>query len=293
MNSAEWSGYRRNEFYHKKFREEIFFYKPFVLFAPAVVLTSKGGKIMPVRPIGEQIPFQRVFQEHLGAPAAFCHDAYLILGTCQKRPQTSANPRFFLGSSGLPLHSFFFLREDLAATAIDAGQGRSVAREFGIDPFSRGYGVEPIGTGVGMGNVLRYDAYLSVYEQTGLDHLKLTEQATSDPISHTPSEWEKLKWADRRRAALLTPYGYIIGVVQTDTERGRLLMTDGTASSPSFTIFRNGITFKETTSRTLPKEVLAEMGAFPSAGYDLHQFSEWKEHVVEVGRLFLFGTFIP
>jgi hypothetical protein len=248
---------------------------------------------MAVRPIGEQIPFQKVFHEHLGAPAAFCHDAYLVLGTCQQRSQISDNPLLLLGSSGPYPHSFYFMREDLAATAVEAGQRRTVAREFGIDPFSHGYGVEPIGTGVGMGNVLRYDAYLSIYEQTGLDYLGLTEQTTSDPISQAPSGWEGLRSADRRRAVFFTPYGYLIGVLQVDVERGRLLMTDGTPSSPSFTIFRSGITFRKTTSKTLPKRVLAEMGALPSAGYELHQFSEWKEHVIEVGRLFLFGPFVP
>jgi hypothetical protein len=248
---------------------------------------------MSIRPIGDQIPFGKVFQQHHGAPAVFCHDSYLVLGICRLRTQAPDPPLLILGSSGADPHYLCFLRDDLAATAVDAGQRRSLAREFGIDPFSQGYGIEPLGTGIGMGNILRYDAYLSIYEQTGLYHLKLTEQATSDPASQAPPEWEKLKWADGRRAALLTPYGYAVGVLRLDPDRGRLLMTDGTPSSPSFTIFRNGITFKETTPRILPKRLLAEMGGLPSAGYELNLFSEWKEHVVEVGRLFLFGAFVP
>lgn len=248
---------------------------------------------MSIRPIGDQIPFDKVFQQHIGATAVFCHDAYLVLGTCRRRPQTSDRPLPVIGSSGTDPHYLCFLKEDLAATAVDIGQRRTLAREFGIDPFSQGYGIEPIGAGIGMGNILRYDAYLSVYDRTGLDDLKLTEQATSDPIARTPSEWEKLKRADGRRASFLTPYGYSVGVLRLDADRGRLLLTDGTSASPSLTIFRSGITFKETTPRILPKRILAEMGGFPSAGYELNLFSEWKEHVIEVGRLFLFGSFIP
>lgn len=248
---------------------------------------------MSIRPIGDQIPFDKVFQQHIGATAVFCHDAYLVLGTCRQRPQTSDRPLPVIGSSGADPHYLCFLKEGLAATAVDIGQRRNVAREFGIDPFSQGYGIEPIGAGIGRGNILRYDAYLSVYDQTGLDDLKLTEQATSDPIAQAPFDWEKLKRADGRRAALLTPYGYSIGVLHLDRGRGRLLLTDGTPSSPSFTVFRAGITFKETTPRTLTKRLLAEMGGFPSAGYELNLFSEWKEQVIEVGRLFLFGPSAP
>ena len=248
---------------------------------------------MSIRPIGDQIPFDKVFQQHIGAAAVFCHDAYLVFGTCQERPQTSGRPFPVLGSSGANPHYLCFLREDLAATAVDVGQRRTLAREFGIDPFSQGYGIEPIGAGIGMGNILRYDAYLSVYDRTGLYHLKLTEQATSDPIARSPFEWEKLKWADGHRASLLTPYGYSVGILRIDIDRGRLLLTEGTPSSLSYTIFRSGITFKETTPRILPKRLLAEMGGFPSAGYELNLFSEWKEHVVEIGRLFLFEPVIP
>ncbi|HZR46622.1 MAG TPA: hypothetical protein VFA47_07955, partial [Candidatus Manganitrophaceae bacterium] len=203
-----------------------------------------------MRPIGDQIPFGKAFQQHIGAPAVFCHDAYLVLGTCQERPRSSGPPRLILGSPGADLHYLCFVREDLAATAVDAGQRRSLAREFGIEPFSQGYGIEPIGTGIGMGNILRYDAYLSIYRQTELERLKLTEQATSDPIAQTTFEWEKLKSAGGRRASLLTPYGYVIGVLRFDKDRGRLLMTDGTPASSSLTIFRAGIAFKETTPRT-------------------------------------------
>ncbi len=171
--------------------------------------------------IGEQQPFTTIFKNHLGAPAVFCHEAYLVFGTCRSAAPLASSPSILLGGATPSLHQFYFSREDLAATPVETRQQRSLSREFGIEPFSSGYGIEQIGTGIGMGNVLRYDAYFCIYEQTSLEWLGLTEQATSDPSAAAPFEWEKLVWADRRRAALLIPYGYLVGVLQIDAARGR------------------------------------------------------------------------
>ncbi|MBI3802633.1 MAG: hypothetical protein HY282_02595 [Nitrospirae bacterium] len=238
--------------------------------------------------IGEQRPFSKIFQDHLGAPAVFCHEAYLSLGTCQTAPAPADAPSLFIGGQAASLHALHFSRTDLAAIPVETRQQRSIAREFGIEPFSTGYGIEQSGTGIGMGNVLRYDAYLFFYERTSLEWLALTEQATSDPASAAPFEWEKLTWADRRRAALLMPYGYILGTLQIDAARGRLLLTDGSLPSPSFTVFRSGISFKSASFKTLPKIILDQMGAAPMSAYELNRFSEWKEHTEAIGRLLIF-----
>lgn len=233
--------------------------------------------------IGQQQPFLTIFRTHLGAPAVFCHEAYLVFGTCQ-----AASPSILLGGAGPSLHQLHFSRNDLAATSVEPRQQRNLSREFGIEPFSSGYGIEQIGTGIGMGNVLRYDAYFCIYERTSLEWLALTEQATSDPIAAAPFEWEKLAWADRRHAALLIPYGYLIGVLQIDSTRGRLLLTEGTLPSLSFTVFRSGITFKTASSKGLPKIILDRMTSTPIAAYELNRFSEWKEHTEAIGRLLIF-----
>jgi hypothetical protein len=240
--------------------------------------------------IGQQQPFSTIFQNHLGAPAAFCHEAYLVFGTCRvdSQPGPTTLPIFLGEEKEAHLHQFHFSRSDLAATPVEARQQRSLSREFGIEPFSCGYGIEQIGTGIGMGNVLRYDAYLCIYERTSLEWLALTEQATSDPIVAAPFEWEKLAWADRHRAVLLIPYGYVIGVLQIDSARGRLLLTEGALPSPSFTVFRSGITFKSASSKGLPKIILDQMSASPLAVYELNRFSEWKEHTEAIGRLLIF-----
>jgi len=233
--------------------------------------------------IGRQQPFSTIFQTHLGAPAVFCHEAYLIFGTCQ-----SVSPSICIGGADASLHQFQFSRTDLAATLVESRQQRTIAREFGIAPFAHGYGIEEVGTGIGMGNVLRYDAYLCLYEQTGLEWLGLTEQATSDPSAAAPFEWEKLVWADRHRAALLIPYGYLVGVLQVDAARGRLLLTEGALPSPSFTVFRSGISFKPASSKAVPKVILDRMLAAPLAVYELNRFSEWKEYTEAIGRLLIF-----
>lgn len=233
--------------------------------------------------IGEQQPFSAVFQTHLGAPAVFCHEAYLVFGTCQ-----DVSPSIGLGGAEASLHQLRFSRTDLAATPVETRQQRTIAREFGIEPFAHGYGIEQVGTGIGMGNVLRYDAYLCIYAQTSLEWLGLTEQATSDPLSAAPFEWEKLVWADRHRAALLIPYGYLVGVLQVDAARGRLLLTEGALPSPSFTVFRSGISFKPASSKAVPKVILDQMSASPLAVYELNRFSEWKEHTEAIGRLLIF-----
>lgn len=224
--------------------------------------------------IGQQQPFSTVFKNHLGAPAVFCHEAYLVFGTCQ-----SASPSILLGDGDSSLHQLHFSREDLAATPVETRQQRSLSREFGI---------EQVGTGIGMGNVLRYDAYFCIYERTSLEWVSLTEQATSDPASAAPFEWEKLAWADHHRAALLIPYGYLIGVLQIDSARGRLLLTEGRLPSRSFTVFRSGITFKPASSKGLPKIILDQMSASPLDVYELNRFSEWKEHTEAIGRLMIF-----
>lgn len=240
--------------------------------------------------IGQQQPFSTIFQNHLGAPAAFCHEAYLIFGTCRAEasPDPTALPIFLGGEKEVHPHHFQFSRADLAATLVESRQQRTIAREFGIAPFAHGYGIEQGGTGIGMGNVLRYDAYLCIYEQTSLEWVGLTEQATSDPLSAAPFEWEKLVWADRHRAALLTPYGYIVGVLQVDAARGRLLLTEGALPSPSFTVFRSGLSFKPASSKAVPKVILDRMSAAPLAVYELNRFSEWKEHTEAIGRLLIF-----
>lgn len=243
--------------------------------------------------IGEQRPFLKTFQDHLGAPAVFCHEAYLSFGTCQG-PSDSADPAsLFIGGEPSSSHQLHFARTDLAAIPVESRQQRSIAREFGIAPFASGFGVEQVGTGIGMGNVLRYDAYLCFYEQTSLEWLALTEQATSDPSAAAPFDWEKLTWADRYHAALQIPYGYIVGVLQIDAARGRLLLTDGTLPSPSFTVFRSGIAFKAASSKAVPKIILDRMAAPPTASYELNRFSEWKEHTEAIGRLVIFGQALP
>lgn len=240
--------------------------------------------------IGQQQPFAAVFQNHLGAPAAFGHEAYLVFGTCRIDPRPDASPLpIFLGEEkSLHPHQLRFSRSDLAATLVEARQQRTVAHEFGIEPFAHGYGIEEVGTGIGMGNVLRYDAYLCIYAQTSLEWLAFTEQATSDPSAASPFEWEKLVWADHHRAALLIPYGYIVGVLQVDAARGRLLLTEGALPSPSFTVFRSGISFKPASSKAVPKVILDQMSAAPLAVYELNRFSEWKEHSEAIGRLLIF-----
>ncbi len=240
--------------------------------------------------IGQQQPFLTIFQNHLGSPAAFCHEAYLVFGTCRidSRSDPPSLP-IFLGEEAPPSpHRLRFSRNDLAATLVEARQQRTIAREFGIEPFAHGYGIEEVGTGIGMGNILRYDAYLCIYEQTSLEWLALTEQATSDPSAASPFEWEKLAWADHHRAALLLPYGYIVGVLQIDALRGRLLFTEGALPSRSFTVFRSGISFKPASSKALPKVILDYMAASPVAAYELNRFSEWKEHTEAIGRLLIF-----
>lgn len=240
--------------------------------------------------IGQQQPFSTILQNHLGAPAVFCHEAYLIFGTCRFDRQSDPNfPPIFVGEEqGAHPHQFRFSRNDLAATLVEARQQRTIAHEFGIEPFAHGYGIEQGGTGIGMGNVLRYDAYLCIYEQTSLEWVGLTEQATSDPSAAAPFEWEKLVWADRHRAALMIPYGYIVGVLQIDAARGRLLLTDGALPSPAFTVFRSGISFKPASSKAVPKIILDQMTTSPLAVYELNRFSEWKEHSEAIGRLLIF-----
>lgn len=234
--------------------------------------------------IGQQQPFSTVFKNHLGAPAVFCHEAYLTFGTCQ-----AVSPSLRLGGGDSSPHQLYISRDDLAATPVETRQQRSLSREFGIEPFSCGYGIEQIGTGIGMGNVLRYDAYLCIYERTPLEWLSLTEQATSDPVSAAPFEWEKLAWADHHRAALLIPYGYLIGVLRIDSTRGRLLLTGGAASSPSFTVIRDRISFKPASSKGFPAVIQEEMKESPLAAYELSRFSEWKEYTESIGRLFIFS----
>src|SRR5579884_441174 len=240
--------------------------------------------------IGQQQPFSTILQNHLGAPAVFCHEAYLVFGTCRVDPQSGSDLLpFFLGAEKPPYpHQLCFSRNDLAATLVEARQQRTIAREFGIEPFAQGYGIEQVGTGIGMGNVLRYDAYLCIYAQTSLEWLGLTEQATSDPRAASPFEWAKLVWADHHRAALLIPYGYIVGVLQIDAARGRLLLTEGSLPSPSFTVFRSGISFKPASSKAVPKVILDQMSGSPLVVYELNRFSEWKEHTEAIGRLLIF-----
>ncbi len=185
-----------------------------------------------------------------------------------------------------PFHRLRFSRTDLAAIRVDTRQQRNLSREFGIEPFALAYGIEQTGTGIGMGNILRYDAYLCLYERTDLERLALTEQATSDPVGASPFAWEKLEWADRHRVVLLLPYGDLVGHLKVDLERKRLLIMGGSSSS-SFTVFRDGITFKPTSFKGFSKVLQEEGSDAPIAAYELNRFSEWKEQTEAIGRLFI------
>jgi hypothetical protein len=128
-----------------------------------------------------------------------------------------------LGSAGgSPGHRVHFFARSYAATPLDPSRHATVTAEFGIERFAKGYGLEPVGTGIGLGLVTRYDAYLCVYEADDLSQIGLTEQATSDPEAADVDEAPAvLTGAEGARVCLMIPYGYILGILRFDSTRRR------------------------------------------------------------------------
>jgi hypothetical protein len=146
-----------------------------------------------------------------------------------------------------------------------------------------------VGTGIGLGLVTRYDAYLCAYEADDLSQIGLTEQTTSDPDAADVDEAPAvLTGAEGARVCLLIPYGYILGVLRFDPARQRVVLTDGDLDSASYSVLRSGLSIKPTTSRVIPKAIQKEFNAAPSAVYDLHRHCGWKERIEEVGRMYVF-----
>jgi hypothetical protein len=146
-----------------------------------------------------------------------------------------------------------------------------------------------VGTGIGLGLVTRYDAYLCVYEADDLSQIGLTEQTTSDPEAADVDEAPAvLAGVEGARVCLMIPYGYILGTLQFDPARRRVVLTDGEIDSASYTVLRAGLSIKPTTSRVIPRAIQNEFNAAPSAVYDLHRHCGWKERIEEVGRLYAF-----
>jgi hypothetical protein len=195
-----------------------------------------------------------------------------------------------LGSAANPPgHRVHFFARSYAATPLDPSRHATVVAEFGIERFAKAYGLEPTGTGIGLGMVTRYDAYLCVYEADDLSQIGLTEQTTSDPEAADVDEAPTvLTGAEGARVCLMIPYGYILGILRFDTVRRRIVLTDGNLDSASYTVLRSGLSIKPTTSRVIPKAIQNELGVGPSAVYDLHRHCGWKERIEEVGRLYVF-----
>ncbi len=244
-----------------------------------------------MRPIAEQKLLLDVLSANTGYPGILCHAAYCSIGLCRIGERPGGDVPVILGSSGNPSsHRVHFFAKAYAATLIDPSRRTTVAAEFGIERFAKAYGLEPLGTGIGLGMVTRYDAYLCVYEADGLSQIGLTEQTTSDPEAADVDEAPAvLTGADGSRVCLMIPYGYILGVLRFDPERRRVVITDGELDSASYTVLRAGLSIKPTTSRVIPKAIQNELGSTPSAVYDLHRHCGWKERIEEVGRMYVFG----
>jgi hypothetical protein len=244
-----------------------------------------------MRPIAEQQPLLDVLSATIGHPAVLCHAAYCSIGLCGTSERPGGDVPVHLGSSGsLSTHRVHFFAKSYAATLIDPSRQAAVAAEFGIERFAKAYGLEPLGTGIGLGLVTRYDAYLCVYESDELSQIGLTEQSTSDPEAADVDDAPKtLCGADGQRVCLMIPYGYVLGILRFDHARRRIVITDGELDSASYTVLRSGLSIKPTTSRVVPKVIQSELGSPPSTVYDLHRHCGWKERIEDVGRLYVFG----
>lgn len=244
-----------------------------------------------LRPIAEQRPLADVLSAHLGRAGALCHAAYCSFGMWRRSVERAGGDvPVMLGSEHDPArHRVHFFATSYAATLLDGARHAVVANEFGVEPFARAYGLEPAGTGIGLGSVSRYDAYLCVYESDGLSQIGLTEQATSDPeAAEVDAALEVFTRADGARVCLTIPHGYVIGVLCVDRARRRAVITEGTIDSASYTVLRPGLAVKPTPSRVIPKVITAEFGGGPFVAYDLHRYCGWKERIEEVGRLYVF-----
>ncbi len=243
-----------------------------------------------MRPIAEQRLLADVLSAHVGRPGALCHAAYCSIGMWRTAEHAGGDVPVILGSPGDPSgHRVHFFARSYAATPLDPSRHATVTAEFGIERFAKGYGLEPVGTGIGLGLVTRYDAYLCVYEADDLSQIGLTEQTTSDPEAADVDEAPAvLTGADGARVCLMIPYGYILGTLHFDPTRRRVVITDGDLDSASYTVLRAGLSIKPTTSRVIPEAIQKEFNAAPSAVYDLHRHCGWKERIEEVGRLYAF-----
>lgn len=243
-----------------------------------------------MRPIAEQRPLADVLPSHVGHPGALCHAAYCSIGMWRTPDHAGGDVPVILGSMvDSPGHRVHFFARSYAATPLDPSRHATVTAEFGIERFAKGYGLEPVGTGIGLGLVTRYDAYLCVYEADDLAQIGLTEQTTSDPEAADVDEAPAvLTGAEGARVCLMIPYGYILGILQFDPTRRRVVLTDGNLDSASYTVLRSGLSIKPTTSRVIPKAIQSQFDAAPSAVYDLHRHCGWKERIEEVGRMYAF-----
>ncbi|HET8760496.1 MAG TPA: hypothetical protein VFN94_05485 [Nitrospiria bacterium] len=240
-----------------------------------------------MRPIAEQQPLVEVLSASIGHPGVLCHSAYCSIGLWRIAERPGGDVPVVLGSAGNPSgHRVHFFAKSYAATLIDPSRQASVAAEFGIERFAKAYGLEPLGTGIGLGMVTRYDAYLCVYEADSLSQIGLTEQTTSDPEAADVDEaLDVLAGSDGARVCLMIPYGYVLGVLRFDPARRRVVITDGDIDSPSYTVIRSGLTIKSTTSRVIPKAIERELGTAPSHVYEIHRHCGWKERIEYVGRI--------
>ena len=246
---------------------------------------------MTLRPVAEQRPLAEVLSAHVGQPGALCHAAFCSFGTWRIADQPGGDVPVTLGANQSPArHRVHFFAKSYAATLLDRSQAGVVAREFGIEPFAKAYGVEPMGTGLGLGGVSRYDAYLCAYEADELLQIGLTEQTTSDPgAAEVDAALDIFAQADGARVCLVIPYGYLVGVLRIDHARRRAVVTEGEIDSPSYTVLRPGLAIKPTPSRVIHKAIEDEFGSEPRAVYDVHRYCGWKERIEEVGRMFVFG----
>jgi hypothetical protein len=244
-----------------------------------------------MRPIAEQKLLLDVLSANTGYPGVLCHAAYCIIGLCRITERPGGDVPVILGSSGNPSgHRVHFFAKAYAATLIDSSRQAAVAAEFGIERFAKAYGLEPLGTGIGLGMVTRYDAYLCVYQDDELSQIGLTEQTTSDPVAADADESPAvLTGADGKRVCLMIPYGYVLGILRFDPARRRIVITDGDLESASYTVLRSGLSIKPTTSRVIPKAIQNELGSTPTSAYDLHRHCGWKERIEDVGRMYVFG----